>query len=89
MAKTKVKIVSGNNRYIVTVNALRTRNFNKNLPFLILSKRLPEGQVFREFPDGRIELQEVFTEGAKFSHKVLKVLPEEEAEAVRMEYGLQ
>ena len=74
--------------YRVTIRGLRAKNFSRNLPFLILSDKLPEGQVYREFPDGRIELQQIFTIGAKFHHKVLSILPEQEALKVRKAYGL-
>lgn len=77
-----------NERYMFTIRELRTRNFSKNLPFLILSDTLPEGQVYREYPDGHIELQEVYSKGSKFLHRLLKVLPVIEADKVRKAYGL-
>lgn len=79
---------AGKERYLRTINNLRSRNFSKNLPFLILSEKLPEGQVYREFSDGRIELQQVFAVGAKFESKVLHVLDSADADQVREEYGL-
>ncbi len=54
----------------------------------MLSDKLPEGQVYREYADGHIEVQEVFTVGSRFQHKLLKVLPAREADKVRSEYGL-
>jgi len=75
-------------QYLVTVRELRTRNFKRDLPFLILSQKLPEGQVYREFSDGRIEQQEVYTVGKTYHYRVLRVLPATEAEKVREEYGL-
>ncbi|MEO6286906.1 MAG: hypothetical protein ABIN80_05550 [Dyadobacter sp.] len=75
-------------RYTATVKALRSRNFKKNLPFLILSDKLPDGQVYREFPDGRIEVQQVFATGSKFEVKVLHVLGSSDADKVREEYEL-
>ena len=74
--------------YWLTLKALRSRNFSRNLPFLLLSDKLPEGQVYREFADGRIEIQEVFSIGTHFRHKVLRVLPAPEADKVRSAYGL-
>ncbi len=74
--------------YRLTLKALRARNFSKNLPFLLLSDKLPEGQVYREYADGHIEVQEVFTIGSRFQHKLLKVLPAPEADKLRSEYGL-
>ena len=75
-------------QYFVTINKLRSRNFSNNLPFLILSDKLPEGHVYREFPDGRIEIQHVFVVGAKYEAQVLNVLDPTDADKVRMEYGL-
>lgn len=75
-------------QYLVTINKLRSRNFSNNLPFLILSDKLPEGHVYREFPDGRIEIQHVFVVGAKYEAQVLNVLNSTDADKVRMEYGL-
>lgn len=73
---------------MATVKNLRSRNFNKNFPFLILSEQLPEGQVYREFPDGRIELQEVSAKGSKYQLRVIHVLNPSEANRNRREYGL-
>lgn len=83
-----MEVTTKDEKYLITVNNLRSRNFSKNLPFLILSDQLPDGQVYREFPDGRIELQEVFAEGAKFKSKVIQILKAPEADRVRKEYGL-
>ena len=88
MEPADIDITTRDEKYLITVKNLRSRNFSKNLPFLILSEQLPDGQVYREFPDGRIELQEVFAEGAKFKSKVIKVLNAPEADRVRKEYGL-
>lgn len=75
-------------RYISTIKELRAKNFSNNLPFLILSEKLPEGQVYREYADGRIEVQRVFTVGSQYKTKVLVVLPISEADRVRKEYEL-
>ncbi|TCC86486.1 hypothetical protein EZ428_23780 [Pedobacter frigiditerrae] len=75
-------------KYLVTIKYLRHRNFSNNLPFLILSEDLPDGQVYKEFPDGRIEIQEVKSAGKKFITRVVKILKERQAEEVRKSYGL-
>jgi hypothetical protein len=82
------KTTQTDENYLLVLKALRTRNFSKNLPFLLLSDKLPEGQVYREFADGHMEIQEVFSVGAHFQHKVLRVLPSPEADKVRSAYGL-
>jgi hypothetical protein len=74
--------------YIKTIIEIRANNFANNLPFLILSEKLPEGQVYREFPDGRIELQEISAAGSKYNTLVLKTLSIAEADQVRKENGL-
>ncbi|MCE6989664.1 hypothetical protein [Dyadobacter sp. CY323] len=75
-------------RHLITVRALRSRNFRKKLPFLILSEKLPEGQVYREFPDGRIEVQQVSYAGARFEAKVIDVLTPSDADQIRKEHEL-
>ncbi|WP_285054688.1 hypothetical protein [Pedobacter ginsengisoli] len=74
--------------YLSTIKALRTKNFSKNLPFLILSDKLPDGQVYREFADGHIELQEVSSKGGVFEYRVIKTLSNIEANQVRKVHGL-
>jgi hypothetical protein len=75
-------------KYLQTIKELRAKNFSRNLPFLILSDKLPEGHVYREFSDGHIELQQVFSIGSTFQSKVLQVLTNSDADKVRKEYGL-
>lgn len=67
---------------------LRLKNFKKNLPFLILSENLLEGQVYREFADGRIEIHEVCSEGSEIRSRFISILTLENAEKVRLENGL-
>jgi len=85
----KAKIVKKDEAYLYTIQQLRARNFSRNLPFLIVSERLPEGQVYREFPDGRMELQQMATQGPSFHFRVVKKLPPAEAAKVRKAYGLR
>ena len=73
---------------LLGIKELRLRNFSKNLPFLILSDKLPEDQVYREYADGRIEIQELYVNGSTYNFKVLRVLPNNEADKVRRNYGL-
>ena len=88
MAVADFDIIDKKEKYLETIKALRLKNFSKNLPFLILSDKLPDGQVYREFPDGHIELQEVFSIGSKFGSTVLQILKPLEADRIRKEYGL-
>ena len=88
MSATDFTVTKKDEKYLITVKGIRSRNFSRNLPFLILSDTLPDGQVYREFPDGHIELQEVFSTGSIFHYKALKTLPESEANTVRKAYGL-
>ncbi|MGY0034749.1 hypothetical protein [Pedobacter sp. NJ-S-72] len=75
-------------KYLITIRNLRANNFSKDLPFLILSENLPESQVYKEFSDGRIELQEVGSTGKNFRTRVIKVLKGMQADSIRKSYGL-
>ena len=86
--KMSVVLSQKDEKYLLTVRGIRSRNFSKNIPFLILSDKLPDGQVYREFPDGHIELQEIFSVGSNFRYKALRTLPITEADTVRKAYGL-
>ena len=88
MTTIDLEIATKKEKYINTIKELRLKNFNNGLPFLILSDKLPEGQVYREFPDGHIELQEVSAIGSKYNTRVLKILPSTEADHIRKENGL-
>jgi hypothetical protein len=67
---------------------LRLKNFKINLPFLILSEKLPQGQSYREFSDGHIEIQKIYSVGSELKSKHIRTLTQEEAEKVRLESGL-
>lgn len=73
-------------KFATTIERIRKRNFAKNLPFLILSDKLPEGQGFYEYADGHIEIQEVYTKGADIETKFIRNLSETEAEEVRKNF---
>jgi hypothetical protein len=88
MTAIDFEIETKREKYINTIKELRLKNFSNGLPFLILSDKLPEGQVYREFPDGRMELQEVSAIGSKYNTTVLKILPSTEADYIRQENGL-
>lgn len=72
-------------KFALTIERLRKRNFGKNLPFLILSDKLPEGQGYYEFADGHIEIQEVYTVGAELETRFVRRLSDREAEEVRQQ----
>jgi len=87
MASVDLEIATREEKYINTIKEMRLKNFSKNLPFLILSEKLPEGQAYREFPDGRIELQEISAIGSKYKTIVLQILSPDEADKIRKENG--
>lgn len=87
MAKDRQNIQLKDEPYLCTVKNLRSRNFSNHLPFLILSDKLPEGQVYREYPDGHIELQQVYTEGKKFQSRLIRKLAVNDADRIRKEHG--
>lgn len=88
MAIADFDIVDKKERYLATIKQLRLKNFSKNLPFLILSDKLPDGQVYREFPDGRIEVQAISSIGSKYNSTVIQILKPAEANRIREEHGL-
>jgi len=88
MTAIDFEITTKREKYINTIKELRLKNFNNDLPFLILSEKLPEGQAYQEFRDGHIEIQEVFSVGSDYGFKVIRILTTVEADQVRKDYGL-
>jgi len=88
MTTIDLEIATKRERYINTVRELRSKNFSNNLPFLILSDGLPQGQAYREFADGHMELQEIYAIGSEYKTVVLKILSSKEADQIRQEHGL-
>lgn len=84
----ELEVTEREQKYINTLKELREENFSKNLPYLMLSDQLPEGQAYREYADGHIELQEILVNGSDYHFKVIKTLSPSEAARVRKEYGL-
>ncbi|EKD26916.1 MAG: hypothetical protein ACD_79C00971G0007 [uncultured bacterium] len=76
-------------KFATTIERIRNRNFMRDLPFLILSDKLPEGQGFYEYADGHIEIQEVYTIGADIETRFIRTLSEIEAEGVREDFKLK
>ncbi|RFS20646.1 hypothetical protein DVR12_18980 [Chitinophaga silvatica] len=76
-------------KFAATIERLRNRNFSRNLPFLILSNKLPEGQGYYEYADGHIEIQEVYTIGADIETRFIRTLSEIEAISVRNDFKLK
>ncbi len=75
-------------KFLLAIRELRLRNFSKDLPFLILSDKLPANQVYKEYADGHIEIQKVFTVGNSYQHKIIRVLTELMADKIRRKYDL-
>jgi hypothetical protein len=88
MTAIDFEIATKREKYINTVKELRLKDFHNDQPFLMLSDNLPEGQVYQEFRDGHIELQEVFSVGSNYGFKTIRVLTSVEADIVRKDYGL-
>jgi hypothetical protein len=88
MGIVDLEVTTKNEKYLLTIRELRSKNFSNNLPFLILSDKLPDGQVYREFPDGHIELQQVFFAGSNYTYNLIRVLSASDANKVREENGL-
>lgn len=88
MPTLETEIALQDERVSEVTRALRQRNLNNNLPFLILSENLPEGQAYREFPDGHIEIQEIIEDGANLKSKLIRHLTKAEAADLRLKNGL-
>ncbi|HEY8660160.1 MAG TPA: hypothetical protein VIL78_14095 [Hanamia sp.] len=88
MTALETEIALQDKRVSEVTRALRQRNLNNNLPFLILSEDLPEGQAYREFPDGHIEIQEITEDGADLKSKLVRNLTSAEVVDFRLKNGL-
>ena len=88
MTAFETEIALQDKRVSEVTRALRQRNLNNNLPFLILSEDLPEGQAYREFPDGHIEIQEITEDGADLKSKLVRNLTTAEVVDFRLKNGL-
>jgi hypothetical protein len=88
MTAFETEIALQDKRVSEVTRALRQRNLNNNLPFLILSEDLPEGQAYREFPDGHIEIQEIIEDGADLKSKLVRNLTRAEVVDFRLKNGL-
>lgn len=86
MTDFEYEIAAQDKKFAATIDRLRKRNFSNNLPFLILSDKLPEGQGFYEFADGHIEIQEVYTVGSEIETKLVRRLSDKEAHQVRANF---
>lgn len=83
MTDLEQEIAIQERKFASTIERIRRRNFMNNLPFLILSDTLPEGQGFYEYADGHIEIQEVYTVGAEIETRFIRNLSVAEAEQIR------
>ncbi len=88
MTETQMEIAVQDKKLIAAYRALRLKNHKRNLPFLILSEKLPQGQAYREFADGHIEIQEVYSVGPDLQSRHIRTLTLAEAKKVRIEHGL-
>lgn len=75
-------------RFLKTIKAFRTKCFDLDKPFLMLSADLPEGESYWEFKDGRIEIQRVLVVQGEVHSIVVRVLDEKESEKVRESHGI-
>jgi len=89
MTALETEIALQDKRVSEVTRALRQKNLDNNLPFLILSGDLPEGQAYREFPDGHIEIQEIIEDGADLKSKLVRKLTEAQAVDFRVKNGLR
>ena len=67
---------------------IRSRNFSNNIPFLILSDKLPDDQAYLEYADGHIEISETYANGAEIKSRLIRILSKAEANKIRKDNGL-
>ena len=72
-------------RFETALKELRADKFAQNLPFLILSGKLPDGQAYYEYQDGRIEIRRNVIDGGKYTTELVRELNTVEAYKVRRE----
>lgn len=75
-------------KFTANILNLRLRNFSNNIPFLILSDKLPDDQAYLEYADGHIEISETYANGAEIKSRLIRILSLREAIKVRKENGL-
>lgn len=88
MKDLKPELAVKEKKYLNTIKTLRLKSFTNNLPFLMLSESLPDGQSYLEFPDGEFIVHEVFLEGTMVGTKTVRTLRSEEGDQIRKEYEL-
>ncbi|HLX92970.1 MAG TPA: hypothetical protein VKR32_14900 [Puia sp.] len=65
---------------------LRQNKLMNGHTFMISSENLPVAQCYLEYPDGRIALVTIDSNAADFH--VIRFLPENECEMLRLQFGL-
>jgi hypothetical protein len=73
-------------QFFETIKKLRSDNFKKGLPFLMLSPTLPAGQSYLEFQDGHIDIQKVYIRHNNYFSKTVRTLGPIEANELLKEY---
>jgi hypothetical protein len=86
--KDMMKMDKSEERLKAAFYRLRENKFKANLPFLILSKKLPDGQAYYEYGDGRIEIRLTTTDNDVYTDILVRELNTVEAYKVRRENGL-
>jgi hypothetical protein len=75
-------------RLTAKTKELRAEKFKNNQPFLILSNKLPTGQSYLEYPNGKIKIQHIGIQDNQYVPSIVRELTEVEAYRVRSENGL-
>lgn len=70
------------------IKQLRIKKLNNGHCFLIFDEELPEEHSYYEYPDGRIQVEEVDITNLYNPRRVIKVLSEEEASKVRTRHAV-
>ncbi|SHN45506.1 hypothetical protein [Chitinophaga sp. CF418] len=70
------------------IKELRIKKLNNGHCFLIFDDELPEVHSYYEYPDGRIQIEEVDITNIYNPREVIRVLSEDEADSVRARHAV-
>lgn len=69
------------------IRELREKCFSENVPFLITSEALPDGEAYYEYANGRMEIRKMHSEGS-LKTELVRVLTDDEAGEIKKAYGI-
>jgi hypothetical protein len=87
MNENKKTINSGSNSWVFAmqqvIKKLRYDNLNEGYCFMIFDDELPENQAYYEYPDGRIQIEQIDKNNLDVPRVVIRTLTHKEIDAVK------